>query len=180
MLKMALQQIEIASASNKVEKALRKPDFSAGYFLQSLTGSQQVDDKTVYYNGVPRFHGLTLGISVPIFGGAYKARIKASETDIQLQQKNAEYLKNQLSSQLFQQLQEQRVNQSLLDYYIQTALPNAEIITKNATKAYQSGEAGYVEYLQGLETVLSIQRNYLQAIHNLNQNLINIQYLLNN
>lgn len=180
MLQIALQQLEIAAANKNVEKALRKPDFSAGYFLQSLTGSQQVDDKAVYYNGVPRFQGVTLGVSIPIFGKASKARINASETDIQIQQKNAEYLKNQLNSQLLQQIQEHRVNQSLLDYYIQTALPNAEIISKNATKAYQSGEAGYVEYLQGLETVLSIQRNYLQAILNLNQNILNIQYLLNN
>ena len=40
----------------------------------------------------------------------------------------------------------------MIDYYVQTALPNAEIIAKNATKAYQSGEVGYVEYLQSLET----------------------------
>jgi cobalt-zinc-cadmium resistance protein CzcA len=71
-------------------------------------------------------------------------------------------------------------NQSLIDYYVQSALPNAEIITKNATKAYQSGEVGYVEYLQSLETVLNIQQNYLHAINAFNQNAINIQYLLNN
>jgi cobalt-zinc-cadmium resistance protein CzcA len=67
-----------------------------------------------------------------------------------------------------------------MDYYVQSALPNAEIITKNATKAYQSGEVGYVEYLQSLETVLNIQQNYLHAINAFNQNTINIQYLLNN
>ena len=79
-----------------------------------------------------------------------------------------------------QQITEQKVNQSLIDYYTKTALPNAEIISKNAQKAFQNGEIGYVEYLQSLETVLSIQQNYLNAISQFNQNNINIQYLLNN
>jgi cobalt-zinc-cadmium resistance protein CzcA len=180
ILQLALQQIAIASANKNVEKALAKPDFSAGYFLQSLTGNQQVNDKTVFYNGVPRFQGMNLGVSIPIFSKANKARIQASETEIQLQEKKTEYLKNQLNSQLLQQIQEQKTNQSLIDYYTQTALPNAETISKNATKAYQSGEVGYVEYLQSLETVLGIQQNYLHAINAFNQNAINIQYLLNN
>lgn len=180
MLALAMHQVEIASANKNVEKAIAKPEFMAGYFLQSLTGNQQVNDKTIFYNGVPRFQGVNLGISIPIFSKANKARVQASETEIQVQQKKTEYLKNQLNSQLLQQIQEQKANQSLIDYYTQTALPNAEIITKNATKAYQSGEVGYVEYLQSLETVLSIQQNYLYAINAFNQNAINIQYLLNN
>lgn len=179
-LKLSLQQVAIAEANKNLEKAAAKPDFSIGYFLQSLTGSQQVNDKTFFYNGVPRFQGVNFGISIPIFNKANNARIRASETEIQMQAKNTEYFKNQLNSELLQQIQEQHTNQSLIDYYLQTALPNAEIITKNATKAYQSGEVGYVEYLQSLETVLSIQQNYLQAINAFNRNAINIQYLLNN
>jgi heavy metal efflux system protein len=180
VLQLALQQIAIASANKKVEKAMAKPDFSAGYFLQSLTGNQDINDKTVFYNGLPRFQGVNLGVSIPIFNKANKARIQSAETEIQLQEKNTEYLKNQLNSQFMQQIQEQKTNQSLLEYYTQTALPNGEVIGKNATKAYQNGEIGYVEYLQSLETVLSIQQNYLQAINAFNQNAINIQYLLNN
>ncbi|GAB2642723.1 CusA/CzcA family heavy metal efflux RND transporter [Emticicia sp. W12TSBA100-4] len=180
VLALAIQQITIASANKNVEKALAKPEFSAGYFLQSLTGIQEIADKTVFFNGVPRFQGVSLGMSIPIFTKATKARIQASETEIQVQRKSSEYLKNQLNSQLLQQIQEQKNNQSLMDYYVQSALPNAEIITKNATKAYQSGEVGYVEYLQSLETVLNIQQNYLHAINAFNQNTINIQYLLNN
>lgn len=180
MLQVAMQQVEIANAFKNVEKAQRKPDFSAGYFLQSLTGNQDIEGKTTYYNGSPRFQGVNLGISIPLFGKASNARIKASGTEVLVQQKNVEYLKNQLNSQLQQQIEEQKVNQSLIDYYIQTALPNAEIISSNAQKAFQNGEIGYVEYLQGLETVLSIQQNSLSVISQFNQNNINIQYLLNN
>jgi heavy metal efflux system protein len=180
LLAIALQQIELANANKNVEKALRKPDFTAGYFIQSLTGNQDIEGNNFYYNGLPRFQGVNLGINIPLFGKASKARIQATETQILVQQKNAEYLKNQLNSQLIQQIEEQKVNQSLIDYYTKTALPNAEIISSNARKAFQNGEIGYVEYLQSLETVLSVQQNYLNAINQFNQNNITIQYLLNN
>ena len=178
-LQIAVQQVAIASAGKDLEKAIRKPDFAVGYFVQSLTGTQIIDGQSVYYNGVPRFQGLNIGIGIPIFGKAYKARIQASETQVVAEQRNVDYIKNQLVSQLSQLLQEQLSNQSLLDYYQQTALPNAETITKTATKAYQSGEIGYVEYLQGLATVLNIQQNYLQAVNAFNQNTVNIQFLIN-
>lgn len=180
LLQQAIQQVQIAEANRNLDKAQRRPDFSAGYFIQSLTGNQDVKGKTVFYNGTPRFQGITLGISIPIFGRAANARIRAAETEILVQQKNADYLKNQLVTQLLQQIEEQTVNQSLLDYYRQTALPNTDIIVRNARKAFENGEIGYVEYLQGLETVLSVQQNYLNAINQFNQNNINLQYLLNN
>ncbi len=179
-LQQALQQVRIAIATKDVEKAQRKPDFSLGYFLQSLTGNQEVENNNIYYNGIPRFQGVTLGINIPIFGRASKARVQAAETDILMQQKNADYLKSQLVTHLLQQIEEQNVNQSLLDYYTQTALPNADIISNHARKAFENGEIGYVEYLQALETALKTQENYLNAINQFNQNSINIQYLLNN
>ena len=178
-LQIAVQQVTIATAGKDLEKAVRKPDFAVGYFVQSLTGRQEINGQSVVYNGVPRFQGLNIGIGIPIFGKAYKARIQASETQVMAQQRNVDYVKNQLVSQLSQLLQEQLSNQSLLGYYQQTALPNAETITKTATKAYQSGEIGYVEYLQGLATVLNIQQNYLQAVNAFNQNTVNIQFLIN-
>ena len=180
VLALALQQIRLANANKNVEKALRKPDFTAGYFVQSLTGNQDVEGQSFYYNGIPRFQGVNFGISIPLFGKASKARIQAAETEVLVQQKNTEYFKNQLNSQLLQQIEEQKVNQSLIDYYAKTALPNAETIGNNALRAFQNGEIGYVEYLQSLETVLSIQQNHLNAVKQFNQNNINIQYLLNN
>ncbi len=180
VLQIAIQQVQLAQATQNLEKAQKKPEFLAGYFLQSLIGNQEMAGKTTHYNGLPRFQGVNLGINIPLFSKASNARIQATSTEILVQQKNAEYLKNQLSSQLLLQLEEQKVNQSLIDYYVQTALPNATLIGNNAQKAFQNGEIGYVEYLQALETVLSIQQNYLNAISQFNQNNVNIQYLLNN
>lgn len=178
-LKLATQQVNVAEANQKVEKSSMMPDITAGYFIQSLTGNQEVNGETVYYDGSPRFQGFSVGISLPIFAGSSVSKIQASKTNIEIQQKNAEYLQTQLTNQFQQQLQQLNTFQSLLDYYKATALPNADLITKNAGKAYQNGDISYVEYVQGLETALGIRTNYINAVNNFNQTVINLQFLVN-
>jgi len=178
-VKLASQQVNVAEANRKVEKSTLLPDISAGYFIQSLTGNQEVNGQTVYYDSAPRFQGFSVGISLPIFAGSNVSKIQASKTNIEMQQKNADYLKLELSNHYQQQIQQLNTFQSLVDYYKNTALANADLITKNAGKAYQNGDVSYVEYVQALETALTIRTNYINAIHNFNQTVINLQFLVN-
>ena len=179
-LQAALQKLNMAAAGKQVEQAQLKPDFTIGYFIQSLTGNQEVNNQVKYYNAIPRFQGINIGMAVPIFNKAQKAKVAAAETNITIQKENAAFVEKQLKSQLVQQVNTLAALQDLLNYYKQTALPNAAIIIAKITKGYQAGDIGYVEYLQGLQTALDVQKNYLQAINNYNQTNINIQYLLNN
>lgn len=178
-LKLALQEVNVAQANQKLEKSTMLPDITAGYFIQSFTGNQEINGQTVYYDGSPRFQGFSVGISIPIFAGSSVSKIQASKTNIEMQQKNADYLKLQLSSQFEQQIQQLNTFQSLIDYYKTTALPNADLISKNAEKAYQNGDISYFEYVQGLETSLGIRTNYITAVNNFNQTVINLQFLVN-
>ena len=178
-LKLAAAQVNVAEASRKVDKAALLPDLTAGYFIQSFKGSQEVNGETVSYDGSLRFQGFSVGISLPIFAGSSIAKIQASKTNIEMQQKNADYMQSQLINQHEQQLQQLHTFQSLVDYYKATALPNADLITKNAGKAYMNGDISYVEYVQGLETALGIRTNYINAVNNFNQTVINLQFLAN-
>ncbi|MDV6170356.1 CusA/CzcA family heavy metal efflux RND transporter [Flavobacterium sp. DG1-102-2] len=176
---LSQEEVKVAEANSRVEKSTLWPDLSAGYFIQSLKGNQEVDGQTHYYDGSLRFQGFSVGITLPIFAGGSISRINASKTNVEIQQKNAEYMEKQLKSQYQQQMEQLITYQSLLDYYKSTALPNAEIITKNATKAYMNGDIAYVEYVQGLETALNIRLNHINAINKFNETVINLQYLLN-
>jgi len=176
---LALQEVKVAEANNKVEQSSLWPDLSAGYFIQSLTGNQDVDGQSRYYDGSLRFQGFSVGVSLPIFAGSNVSRIKASKTNVALQQKNADYLQQQLKSEYQQQRAQLDTYQSLLDYYTATALPNADIITNNATKAYLNGDIAYVEYVQALETALNIRLNHVNAINKFNETVINLQFLSN-
>ncbi|MCF0059650.1 CusA/CzcA family heavy metal efflux RND transporter [Dyadobacter sp. CY356] len=175
----ALQQVEIARANKNLEKALLMPDFTAGYFIQSLTGNQDINGQNINYNGVPRFQGFKAGIAIPVFSKSYRSKVRAAETNIQLQQKNVDYLQSQLQNQYQQQLTQLYTYQSLIEYYQTSAIPNARTISANASKSYQSGEISYVEYLQGIQTALDIDMNYLKAVADFNQAFASLQYLLN-
>ncbi|MBL7869541.1 MAG: CusA/CzcA family heavy metal efflux RND transporter [Flavobacterium lindanitolerans] len=177
--KLAKQQVAVAEAGRKVEKATMMPDITAGYFIQSFKGNQEVNGETVSYDGTPRFQGFTVGISLPIFAGSSVSKIQAAKTNIEAQQKNAAYMELQLVNQHEQQLQQLNTFQSLMDFYKGTALPNADLISKNAEKAYLNGDISYVEYVQGLETALEIRTNYINAVNNFNQTVINLQFLAN-
>ena len=179
-LQQALQQLATANAAKKVEQAQRKPDFTFGYFIQSLTGNQIINSQPKFYNATPRFQGVNLGIAVPLFGKANKAKVMAAQTAIEIENEKATLLQKQLQSQLVQQLNMLASEQNNVSYYSNIALPNAQAIVTKITKGYQGGDIGYVEYVQGLQTALDIQKNYLQAINNYNQTVINIQYLIKN
>ncbi len=178
-LALAMQEVEKAVAGRKLEKATLLPDVKVGYFIQSITGNQEVNGQTVYYNGAPRFQGVIFGLSVPVFAGANTARSKAAETNIQIQQQNTEYLRLQLQSRYAQQLGQLFTFQSLMDYYESDALPNARIITVSAEKSYRSGDISYLEYMDAIKTSLDIQGNYLNTLSGYNLAVINLQYLLN-
>ncbi len=179
-LELALQEIQMAEAAKKLQKAELMPDFTLGYFIQSFTGNQEVNGQLKNYNSVPRFQGATLGMTVPIFNkNTNRAKIAASETAILIQQQNAAQQNASLQSLFFQEIQQLNAAKSQLEYYEKSALPNARMIQKNATKAYQNGDISYVEYGQALQTNREIQYNYLISKQKHNEIVINLQYLLN-
>jgi cobalt-zinc-cadmium resistance protein CzcA len=177
--KLAEKQVDIATATQKAEQAALWPDISAGYFIQSITGNQDVDGTPRYYDDALRFQGFTAGISVPIFFGSSVAKAKAAKINIEREKENAAYIQSELKSRLVEQAEQLATYEALITYYRDTAEPNAQKITANATKAYQNGDVSYVEYVQNLETANSILVNYADAVRQYNQTIINIQYLTN-
>ena len=147
--------------------------------MQSITGNQDVNGTPTYYNSTPQFQGFVVGLSVPIFAGSSIAKAKSAKTNIEREQKNADYVSQQFKSHLEQQSEQLVTYASLIDYYKNTAMPNANLIIKNASKAYQNGDISYVEYVQSIETASQIQLNYYEAIYNYNQTIITIQYSIN-
>jgi heavy metal efflux system protein len=180
LLLYAKQQIALIEAEKNVVRADALPDFKVGYFIQSIAGTQDVNGQLKKYNSTPRFQGVQLGLNMPIFSrSAYKAKNDAMNSQLLAQQKHNEYLQTQLQSQLKQYIQQYDFAKNNVAYYEKNALPNAQMIVKNATKAYQSGDIGYVEFAQALQTNLDSQKAYLEAINNLNKTVISIEFIIN-
>lgn len=180
VLKNLQQQVIIAEKTGSLESAKNLPDFTIGYFNQSLTGNQEVNGSDVYYDRSKRFTGFNLGISVPVTFFSNTAKVKSIELQKKSLQRKAESEKLILENQLNQAYREYLKNNSAYDYYTQTALPNSELILKSAQRSYETGEIGYIEYNEALETYTSIKMNYLNILFQLNQSVINIDFLTGN
>ncbi|WP_295125110.1 CusA/CzcA family heavy metal efflux RND transporter [uncultured Chitinophaga sp.] len=171
------QQVEIADRTVRLERSLSAPDFTLGYFNQSLIGTQNVNGTDVYYGGGKRFQGVQAGIAIPLFFKPYSARIKAAAIDKQVAATQLNLSEVNLKGAFSQAYQELLKNARSMSYYEKDALPNAALLLKQAQLAFQNGEIGYVEYLQSLRTSSDLRFGYLQAINEYNQSVYRIKYL---
>ena len=171
------QQIKIADKVIGVEKARGKPDFSISYFNQSIIGTQEVKGVTRSFNAGHRFQGGAIGMSIPIFYKPYAARIKAAKVDKQIAETKYQLFLLNLKGQYQQALQDYMKDTRSISYYEKSALINGDLILRQAQIGFKNGEIGYVEFLQALKTSRDIRSEYLNAINDLNQSVLRIQYL---
>ena len=71
-------------------------------------------------------------------------------------------------------------NQKLLrtvEWYEQTGLKNAEIISSAATKQFTNGDINYLEWVMLINQSVSIKSQYIDLIKNLNETINQINYL---
>lgn len=171
------QQINIADKAIGIEKARGKPDFSISYFNQSIIGTQEVNGQVKSFGAGHRFQGVAVGMSIPIFYKPYANRVKAATVDKKIAETQYHLFSINQQSQYQQAFQEYAKNLRSVEYYETSALANGNLILRQAQIAFKNGEIGYVEFLQALRTYRDIKSEYLNAINNLNQSIIRIQYL---
>jgi cobalt-zinc-cadmium resistance protein CzcA len=175
----AKQEIEVAKGEIKMNKADAFPEITAGYFIQSFRGEQVVDGQLINYDATPQFQGFSVGLSIPIFYRANKAKIEMANTAVLMETEHAEYVEEQLAYQMAFYEQERVSLKQELDFYEYSALPNADLILEKAQVTYESGEIGYIEYMQALQTVLEINKNHLLTVKNYNESVFSVKYLIN-
>lgn len=177
-LRLLRQQVTIENRSTAMQRANLLPDFSLGYFNQSLTGFQNPNGTEIFYGAGKRFQGVQAGITIPIFNGAAKARIKAGAVSEKLAGNQADVARLQLASRLEQALNSYLTDKENIERYEKQSLTLANVIQNSAAKAYEAGEIGYVEYAQAFSRAFQIRANYLELIDALNQSVIEIEFLL--
>lgn len=169
--------INTANAETSVHKSKMLPDISIGYFNQSIIGNPTSDGGIA--TSSDRFSGMQAGISLPIFFGSSKAKIKQSKIKAEIAEINADYNKSMLLSSHQQYLNELVKQQSSLNYYEEKAIPQADMIIDNANKSFKNGAIDYIEFIQAMNQALEIKFNYIKTLNNYNQAVINLEYLIN-
>ncbi len=171
-----LQQEKLVSIKNtQLEKARFLPDLTFAYSNMSMRGT---GSDNVTYDGSTRFQSAQIGIGVPIFYGSRKAKINASKSLEKVRETN--YL---VGLQQFDIEYKKALNQvghfsKSVAYYEQMGLKNAELIIETAYKQFTNGEINYLEWVMLTNQAISIQSEYLNAVNNLNESTIQLNYFL--
>ena len=174
------QQVVERRAETRVARAAGLPEFTVGYFNQSIIGYQRLDAAGTesYFGPGARFQGVQAGVAVPLLRGPQKARVRAARLQEQVAQAGYDRYRAEIAGQLDELLARRREQQQRLAYFEATALPQAAIITRLSTIGYKAGETGYSEYLLNLERARRLRLDYLDALLQHNQTVIELEYLL--
>ncbi len=129
--------------------------------------------------GGQAYLGLETGIAVPLSLGANQARVEANRTAIAIAEAEAANYTRQLTSTYRElEVEVQRLAEQL-DYYDTTGKQLAEELRFHARRAFQSGEIDFLRYAQLLDEALRIEQNFLEALFQYNQAVLEANYLLN-
>ncbi len=172
------QQVTVSKQAKRLENNKLLPDFTVGFFTQSLTGIQNVNGQDVFFPSSKSFTGFQFGLSIPIWVAPQLARAKSAGIQEEITRNETEQFETNLKSSFAQVQKELAKNQASLVYYESSALQNANLMITQSGKAYRAGEIGYIEYLQSLKTALSIKSNYLLSLTQYNQSVLKMEYLL--
>lgn len=170
------QQVAIAEKEKKVAISTSLPDFKIGYFNQSLYGVPLDETNSALAGSAKRFQGFQFGIALPLWFVPDVAKAKAYKAQVAVAGLRYESEEASIQNQYRQLVQGYIKSKSSLEYYKKTALPNAELISKQARSAYHKGELSHKEYLISEQQALGIRENYLKTLNDYNQAIINIEF----
>lgn len=172
------QQINVAINSRNLERSRLLPDFTVGYFNQSLMGTEIINGQQEVIGPERRFTGIEVGVALPIWIRPQAARVAAARVSENIARSNAALFEKNIKGQLIQLFEQHEKNRKSLAYFESDALPVADLILESAEKSFKLGAIDYIEYTQALTRALVIRSNYLDALNSYNQSVLNIKFLL--
>jgi len=174
------QGIRLAGARVSLEKAKMWPELVLGYNHQLVIKGFDPAKINRDYSPGTRIGGFQLGLAVPLFAGAYKARIAAEKIGVSVAQSQLATARLQWTTEWNRSYQEYLKWKQSVDYYRSTGLSLAAEQIRVAQFAFGKGEIGYMEYIQHITLASDSRLNYLAAVNDYNKTVINLQYLKGN
>lgn len=172
------QELRVNQQQTRVEKSKMLPDFILGYSSQTYKGIQPINGVNREYTGSDRFSFYQGGISIPIFPGGYRARIKAAKINETIAQTEIALTATNQQGEIQRLVQQFNKLQNTITYYQTQALPQAKLIIDNSDKGFKSGDISYTQHLQNLTMAVTIQSEYLDSLYEYNQSVIAIETLI--
>lgn len=170
-------QIVVAGKELRVERSRLLPDFNVGYFNQSLVGTYEQNGSSKYYGAGKRFQGIQAGVAIPIFAKPQKARIRAAEFNVQRREAEVQAFYFGLAQRGTLLLAELRRLAVQLNYYRNTALPQAQVLINTSQRAFEVGEIDFYQLNISLNNANNLRRQYIDILNQYNQTAIELELI---
>jgi cobalt-zinc-cadmium resistance protein CzcA len=165
IMKMHCQQ---QYALLQLEKNKLLPDISLAYFRGSNS-----------YSNAQTYQGFQIGLSLPLFFGEQKARIKANKIAIDIHQnRRNNFLIDRKAKQEELLLELKKYDESIRNYE-ESGQKLSEQLIKAAQKSYQLGEIDFFRFVFSMENAVNLSLIYLDNISQYNQLALELNYLSN-
>lgn len=177
MARVADSEIELLNRNASLARQEMLPDISLGATVQALIKgfNPYHIERERFKQG--NFMAFEIGISLPVFFGAQKSKIKAAETDISIARLRKETAASEAEKEYEALLSRLEKAVGRLAFYDENALSQAEEIKRLADVSYEYGEIDYMEYINNLQTYYSVKKEYVEAINEYNMTVLQLMVL---
>jgi heavy metal efflux system protein len=172
-MQLLRQQQQIADAGISAEKAKLSPDLNLGLYSTTIRGIG-ADDK--FYNVGKRFQSVQAGIGIPLFARAQKEKVNAAKFNRRLTEQFYETGLFHLQHQYKSLLAEHKKYSDMVMQLETKGLANAETIVNTADQQFRSGLINYLEWILLVNQATAIRSDYLDAVKNYNETIIQLNY----
>ncbi|GAA4280938.1 CusA/CzcA family heavy metal efflux RND transporter [Gaetbulibacter aestuarii] len=165
-----IQYLETAKNLSESKLSLARqqllPDINLNFFQGTNDG---LNAKT--------YNGFQAGLAIPLWFGANKSKINAARTETMIKEDQYENYRIQLKTKYQSLKADLKKYKEAVDYYNSTGKSLSKELTKTASKAFQSGEIDFLQYVQLLENARTIEINYLENLHQYNETVLELNYI---
>ena len=174
----ASDRLAVADKALKVAKHGFVPSLSLSFRNQLVISGWNPyhQDRTKFSGG--NFMGFEVGIGVPIFYGATKAKVKVAKKEREITEMKIKTERQQREREFNTALNRRNVAFSKLDYYQREGNIQAEEMSRLGTLEYQNGEITYLEYVNVLKESIDLRLKYAATVNEYNQSTVAIKRML--
>ncbi|MFA8450998.1 MAG: CusA/CzcA family heavy metal efflux RND transporter [Bacteroidales bacterium] len=174
------QEVKVSKHESSLEKHKLLPDLTFGYSSQTYRGPQEINGSLKNLSLSDRFSSYQVGISIPILPFNNISKIKSGKINEKIKEMELHQGKLLVETRYNQLLQRFSKERKSVIYFKNQALPQANLILKQSTASFASGNISYFEYLQNISLALDIQNEYLEQVYQYNLTKISLETLLGN
>jgi cobalt-zinc-cadmium resistance protein CzcA len=161
------EAVRLAAAQTIMQKKTGLP----GIDLEAFMGTNNGENAELY-------PGVRAGVTVPLFAGEQRARVKASRTGEMIAWFSRSDFHRRLVDERQRLLAALRPLDESLAYYESTGRGYMQELRKHAYIALTNGEIDYIQYLQLLQTAQEVDKAYLNDLLTYNLTVIDANFVM--